>query len=191
MNAEFRVPPAAKSDLTPPEVLVTRLRRLVGVKFELTFKTRTDGSRVRNLVASTLEGYPLPKACAAGRYRIVPPKRKGLPRILREFLDTYIVTTGESYNLQVWNRNPAADSVQITFDDGPPLLSSDVRFAFVRVHPITSRIQTIVVLTPDYIVKSFGSFGKPTVKHQLMLALRPAIRSSPGVRRSCTTLICR
>ena len=41
------------------------------------------------------------------------PKQKGVPSFLREYIDTYIITTGNSYNLQVWNRNPNSASVQV------------------------------------------------------------------------------
>lgn len=100
----------------------------------------------------------------------MPPRGKGVPRILRELLDTYIVTSGDSYDLQVWNRSPSARSVLVEYDRGAPLLASDVRFVLVRVHTLTNRIGTIVVLTPDYIVRHFGDFGKPTVKHQLLIS---------------------
>lgn len=90
----------------------------------------------------------------------------------REFIETYLVTTGGSYNLQVWNRNPAAESLQIEFVSGAPLLANDVRFIFVRVDIITRRIRCVVVLTPDYIEKRFGKFGKPTIKQQMIITAR-------------------
>ncbi len=169
MNPDFGVPPLSAAHLTPPSVLVGRLAKLVGRNFPLTGKTRTDGSNTRKLVAAALEEFPLPRAAPAGSYRIVPPGKKGVPRILREFLDTYIVTSGLSYNLQVWNRNPNADSVQVEFAEGPSLLASDVRFVFVRVDMKTNKIRSVAILSPKYIVVNFGRFGRPTVKHQLII----------------------
>ncbi len=180
MNKEFRVPPANKASLTPPDVLAERLKGLIGADLRLSGKSRTDGANARKLVANTLEQYPLPSASLEGDYAIVPPKGKGIPSILREYVDTYIVTTGASYNLQVWNRNPTADSVQIEYTNGDQLSARDVRFVFVRVDPITHKIRAVLVLTPDYIEKTFGRFGVPTIKHQLIItaAARAAILAS-------------
>lgn len=172
MNPAFRLPPASRSALTPTRQLVRRLHRLIGQRFQLTRKTRTDGANIRKLVVATLESYPLPPAAEEGDYRIVAGRRKGLPRILREFLDTYIVTTGASYNLQVWNRNPAADSVQVEYRSGSALLASDARFALVRVSPNDFTIRSILILSPKYIERRFGRFGRPTVKQQLIITDR-------------------
>jgi hypothetical protein len=122
---------------------------------------------MRKLVAATLEQHPLPNECPADRYRIM--QKKGVPKILREYLDTYLVTTGDSYNLQVWNRNPASDAVQVEFDTGEPLRTADVRFVLVRVDPEKHVIRAIAILSPKYIVNEFGPFGKPTIKHQLII----------------------
>jgi len=102
----------------------------------------------------------------------VPPKRKGVPRLLREFVDTFIVTSGSSYNLQVWNRNPSQPLPQIEYSDGALLRANDVRLAFVRVDVARHKIRAIVVATPEYIVARFGKFGKPTVKEQLIILQR-------------------
>ncbi|HLX63398.1 MAG TPA: nuclease [Planctomycetota bacterium] len=167
----LKIPPESKLALTLPEKLVARFRSLIGVEFPLTFKTRTDGSNVRKLIANTLADDPnaLPLPCAIDGFKIVPPKSKGVPRIRLEFIDTYIVTSGDLYNLQVWNRNPASPSVQIEFGDGSHLLASDVRFVLVRVDTVMQRIRSVFILTPDYIVDRFGPFGKPTKKQQLII----------------------
>lgn len=169
MELIFSSPPQSKAILTPPDELARRLQPLVGMKFLLTLKTRTDGANLRKLVARTLGQHPLIRPCDPKNYKIVPPRAKGLPRILLEFIDTYIVTTGDTYNLQVWNRNPAADSIQIEYDVAEPLLASEVRFVLVRVDTRKHLIRSILVLTPDYIVERFGVFGKPTIKHQMMI----------------------
>lgn len=170
----MHTPPKRVSTLTAPTELASRLEPLIGQRFQLTGKTRTDGANLRKLVASTLAAGNLPPAAEAGDWRCVPPKGKGVPSLLREFVDTYIVTSGSSYNLQVWNRNPASPSVQIEYSDGSTLLANEVRFVLVRIDTMNHRVRCVVVLSPDYIVKRFGKFGKPTVKQQLIIT--PAAR---------------
>ena len=87
-------------------------------------------------------------------------------------IDTYIVTTGDSYNLQVWNRNPSVPSVQVEYKNGSKLLANEVRFILVKIDRKggKDRISAIVIMSPDYIVKNFGKFGKPTYKSQLIIS---------------------
>jgi len=172
VNTDLKIPPRSKSELTPPHSLVDKLSGLVGQPFKLTRKTRTDGSNARKLVAGVLEKDSLPLPAMAGDYMIVPPKGKGVPRILREYMDTYLVTSGNSYNLQVWNRNPVSDSVQIEYSSGETVSARDVRFVFLRADSSNNRIDSVVILTPDYIEKKFGKFGKPTLKHQMIIPSR-------------------
>jgi hypothetical protein len=167
------------------------LAALIGKPFPLTGITRTDGSNLRKYVARYLEeSGDLPDPAPEASWRILPPKKKGVPRLLREFIDTYIVTTGSSYNLQVWNRNPSEATPQIEYMDGSVLRASDVRFILTRVDVDRHVIRSIVVATPHYIVKHFGKFGKPTIKEQLIilpgarqkvLSLRPPILFYPDV----------
>lgn len=170
LNKIFKSPPALKTDLTAPETLCIKLKDLIGGKFELTGKTRTDGSNIRKLIASTLyDSNNLPSIAPKGTYEIIPPKGKGVPKILLEYIDSYMVTTGDTYNLQVWNRNPAAQSVQVEYSNGDVLLSADVRFVFTKISVLTNTIESITILTPKYITDHFGEFGKPTIKHQLLI----------------------
>jgi len=182
MDKRFKVPPRSKDLLTSPEEIANRLSCLIGHPFELTYKSRTDGSNVRKLVARTLSGGPLPESALKDSYSIMPPKGKGVPKILLEYLDTYIVTTGSSYNLQVWNRNPNIESVQVQYNDGSKLLANEVRFVFVKIDPAENVVSGIVVLTPDYIVERYGKFGKPTVKSQLIISstARQRVLSQPS-----------
>ena len=148
---------------------------------------------MRKAVALALEetaGLPVP--AVDGSWRILPPKRKGVPRLLREFVDTYIVTSGSSYNLQVWNRNPSEPTPQIEYSDGTLLRACDVRFILTRIDVDREVVRSLVVATPEYIVKHFGKFGKPTVKEQLIilprvrqqvLSLDPPILFHPDVSR--------
>jgi hypothetical protein len=170
MNKAFKLPPKYITLLTNPQELTQKLSGLVGKKFRVTGKTRTDGSNIRKLIAATLEESELPEAAETESYEIVPPKGKGVPKITREFIDTYIVTSGNSYNLQVWNRLPASNTLLIKYDSGESLKCTDVRFVFVRIDLAKSIVASVIVLTAEYIEKHFGKFGKPTIKHQLLIS---------------------
>lgn len=172
MAEDLGVPPESKRLLTRPDLLARRLKCVIGTRFPLSGKTRTDGSNLRKLVAGVLSSGKLPLAAQPHHWRCIVPKRKGVPRLLREFIDTYLVTSGESYNLQVWNRNPAAPAVQIEYADGSVLHAHEVRFVLVRVDPKSNLIRCVAVLSPEYIEGHFGSFGKPTVKEQLIISER-------------------
>lgn len=182
MNKAFKIPPKSISLLTNPDELTQRFSSLIGTEFKITGKTRTDGSNIRKIIASTLENTVLPEAAEIDSYEIVPPKGKGLPKITREFIDSYIITSGNSYNLQVWNRLPASNTLLIKFDSGESLKCSDVRFVFVKICLTKSIITSIVILTPKYIEQHFGKFGNPTTKHQLLISakVRKSINESPS-----------
>ena len=182
MEEDMYVPPQRTTALTPAAELASRLKPLIGQQFRLTGKTRTDGANLRKLVAATLASGKLPAAAKDDDWRCVPPKGKGVPSLLREYVDTYIVTSGDSYNLQVWNRNPASSSVQIEYTDGTTLLANQVRFVLVRIDTTSHRVRCVAVLSPDYIVSKFGKFGKPTVKQQLIItgAARQRVYDAPG-----------
>jgi len=169
MNKNFKIPPQSPELLTPPEELVKRLSKLIYTDFSLTGKTRTDGSKLRKLIASTLENYRLPEIALPDDYEIVPLKKKGIPKITREFIDTYMVTSGTNYNLQVWNRIPTSSSLLVQYETGETLRCRDVRFILVRIDIVKHQIVCIVILTADYIEQYFGKFGKPTIKHQLLI----------------------
>jgi hypothetical protein len=170
MNKDFKIPPKSVKTLTQSETLAKYFSEIVGQPFKLTGKTRTDGSNIRKLIASTLEKHSLPELADQGQFEIVPPKAKGVPKIAREFIDTYIVTSGTSYNLQVWNRIPATETLLIKYESGESLKCTDVRFVFVRIDTEKNKIASVVILTPEYIEEKFGKFGKPTIKHQLLIS---------------------
>lgn len=171
MNKNFKTPPKSSTKLTDASTLARYFSELIGKPFIVTAKTRTDGSNIRKMVASVLECNPLPELAESGSFEIVPPRGKGIPKITREFIDTYIVTSGTaSYNLQVWNRIPAAETLLIKYDSGDSLKCSDVRFVFVRIDMANNVIASVIILTPDYIEQRFGKFGKPTIKHQLLIS---------------------
>lgn len=170
MNKDFKNPPESIKMLTAPNDLAHYFSELIGKPFILTGKTRTDGSNVRKLIASVLEKYDLPPVAESSEYEIVPLKGKGVPKITREFIDTYMVTSGDTYNLQVWNRIPASPSLLIKYESGESLKCNDVRFVFVKIDIVKNAIASIIILTSEYIEQKFGKFGKPTIKHQLLLS---------------------
>lgn len=170
MEEILKRPPASKDQLTSPQDLAKKLQTLINRPFKLSGKPRTDGANLRKLIGSILATDSPPSAATSGDFKIIPPRKKGVPKILLEYIDTYVVSTGVSYNLQVWNRNPDSQSVQIEYDEGTQLNSSEIRFVLAKVDATLNIITGIVVLTPDYIVKKFGQFGRPTVKNQLMIS---------------------
>jgi len=174
MNEPLKIPPRSPRDLTLGKVIAQTLASLVGTTFKFApgkNKGRTDGSNLRKRVESILETTNLPPAAEDGSYTILPPKAKGVTRIRREWIDSFIVTSSNtSYNLQVWNRNPAEPMPQIEYSKGAMLRANDIRFALIRVDPKREFIRCVVVATPDYIVNHFGEFGKQTVKEQLIIA---------------------
>lgn len=175
MNKDFKIPPKKSSDLTPAKKIAETLKILIGTELKLTGKTKTDGSNFRKLVASVLETSTLPQKAENNEYVIIPPKKKGIPKITREFVDTYLVTSGKTYNLQVWNRIPASKSILIELLEDDNLRCVDVRFIFGKIDIEKKIISSIIILTPEYIVSNFGNFGKPTIKHQLLIS--PKIRN--------------
>lgn len=172
MNKEFKIPPHSPKELTTLEELQKRLESLIGIGFKLTGKSRTDGSNNRKMIAAKLEQYPLPNKADNDEYEIIPPKKKGVPKILREFVDTYIVTSGASYNLQVWNRIPSSESLLIKYESGESLKCTDVRLVMTKIDVTSNTVSAIIIVTPQYIESKFGKFGKPTVKHQLLISAK-------------------
>lgn len=170
MDEAFKIPPKSPKHLTEISKLPEILKRLVGSEFKLTGKTRTDGANIRKLIAKELMSKVLPEAANSGEYEIVPPKKKGVPKILRELIDSYTVTSGESYNLQVWNRIPNSKTVLIKYDSGESLKCDEVRYIFVKIDSQKNIISSIVILSAEYIETHFGKFGKPTIKYQLLIS---------------------
>lgn len=170
MDEAFKIPPKSPKHLTEISKLPEILKSLVGSEFKLTGKTRTDGANIRKLIAKELMSKVLPEAANSGEYEIVPPKKKGVPKILRELIDSYTVTSGESYNLQVWNRIPNSKTVLIKYDSGESLKCDEVRYIFVKIDSQKNIISSIVILSAEYIEMHFGKFGKPTIKYQLLIS---------------------
>jgi hypothetical protein len=170
MDKLFKIPPKSPAFLTDIKKLPQILKGLIGKDFKLTGKTRTDGANIRKLIAKELLNSGLPEGALDEEFEIVPPKKKGVPKMLRELIDTYTVTSGISYNLQVWNRIPNCKTVLVKYDSGASLKCDDVRYVFVKIDSEKSIIASIIILTADYIESKFGKFGRPTIKHQLLIS---------------------
>lgn len=165
-----KIPPKSILDLTSPQELMTKLHPLIGQHFPLTNHSRTDGNKFLHLIINTLMENIPPKPANKQDYNVIPPKRKGVPKFLREYIDTYIITSGTKYNLQVWNRNPDTDMPQVEYPNSGDLLrSKDVRLVFGKINMQTEVIESIFIASPHQIVEKFGKFGIPTVKYQLII----------------------
>lgn len=170
MDKAFKIPPQSPKSIISPKALTSCLQKLVGTSFHMTGKPRADGSALRKLISKTIFEKGLSAEANIEDFEIIPPRQKGIPRLLRELIDTYLVTTGESYNLQVWNRIPNSNSVLVQYACGDKILCKNIRFVFVKIDTTNEVIESIIVLTAEYIETHFGKFGKPTIKHQLMIS---------------------
>ncbi len=168
--ADFKIAPLDKNDVINGEMLAKKLECLIGQQFPLVNKPRTDGSTLRKLLVKTLDDGSVMLA-DKNDYTVIPPKGKGMPRLLACLCDSYIVTSGDVYNLQVWNRFPNAEADLVVYKNGMPSIKcSDIRFIFVRIDVATHLICSIIVATPGYIVGKFGPFGVPTIKYQMIIS---------------------
>lgn len=156
------------SMLDDNDELIRIFSTLIGTEFVLTGKTRTDGANLRTLIFNTLIKNKKYSLLEEKEYEILTEKGKGLPRILPEFLDTYIITNNKDYNMQVWNRIPDSNMPLIKYkNSGQILTCKNIRYLMVKID--NNRIVEILLLTPDYITNNFGKFGVPTIKHQLII----------------------
>ena len=168
--ANFKNPPIGKNDVIGGKALAQKLRSLIGQKFPLSDKPKTNGSNLRKILIKTLDDGSI-KEANRNDYVIIPIKGKGLPHLLACLSDAYIVTTGDAYNLQVWNRLPDTQDVLIRYCNGKaPIKCQDIRFIFVKIDVTTQTISAIVVASPQYIVSKFGPFGIPTIKYQMIIS---------------------
>ncbi|MGX0916198.1 nuclease [Staphylococcus hominis] len=168
----MKLPPNSLEEITSTDELINILNPLIGQKFELTGKTRTDGSNMRKLIQNTiLESKNKNDSINENLKNCIIPN-KGVPKLLNELIDTYIVTSGNNYNLQVWNRNPSVKSVLIDYNNNNKqnIYITDIRYILIKVSPEKQVIESITILSGDYISQKFGSFGVPTIKHQFILS---------------------
>jgi hypothetical protein len=170
MEKIFNIPPKNPQNVISTKDLAICLKSLIGKSVKMTGKPRTDGSTIRKIVMKCLSAYHTCETAKAVEYEIIPHRRKGLPRLLLELVDTYIVTSGTYYNLQIWNRFPNSKSALIEYKDGKKIRSNDIRLVFLKINLQKSIIESIAILTPEYIEKKFGQFGNPTIKHQIIIS---------------------
>lgn len=163
--------PKTKSSVLRLDELTDRLRPLVGTHIALTRKPRTDGANIRKLVSDTITDR-VHNALDESQYEVLPPRGKGIPRLLLELIDTYVVTSGDTYNLQVWNRIPNSDTPLIRYQNDEAIYARDIRLVLIKVDLLHGLIESIVIMTPEYIENVFGVFGKPTIKQQLLVSNR-------------------
>lgn len=161
--------PVSLNGVISGETIAKELEKLIGSSFKLTFKARTDGSNLRKRITDVLSELIVSVADEKD-YTILAPKGKGIPRLLAVLADTYIVTSGQSYNLQVWNRIPNSGSPLIAYKNGETLSSKDIRLILVKINMLNQTIDSIITMTPEYIENKFGVFGKPTIKNQLLIS---------------------
>lgn len=168
--SKIKLAPLNKVDVLTGEELSQKLQSLVGSKFPLTDKPRTNGSKLRKIITKVLDDETLSVADKKD-YDVVPQKGKGVPQLLACLSDSYIVTTGEVYNLQVWNRLPDTSNDLIRYhNDNPSIQCKDIRFIFAKIDMDSKTISSIIVATPEYIVNKFGKFGVPTIKYQMIIS---------------------
>lgn len=177
MKIDMRIPPKSKSAVIDGKKLAEALKVLVGHSFPLTDKPRTNGSTLRKMIEE-LFADKLGETATSADYKVIPYKKKGIPRLLSILADSYIVTSGDNYNLQVWNRFPNSGNVLIRYSNNERILCKDIRLILTKVDTDDKTIKSIIVCSPQYIVKKFGKFGVPTMKYQLII--------SPGSRSTIT-----
>lgn len=168
--SNLKLPPINKKDVIDGKALAGKLQTLIGQKFPLTNKPRTNGANLRKTISAILDDGTIHTA-NKGDYSIIPIKGKGVPHLLACLCDSYIVTTGNSYNLQVWNRFPNSDNILVRYSNNQdPIRCKDIRFIFIKIDPVQKVILSVIVATPTYIVNKFGAFGVPTIKYQMILS---------------------
>lgn len=169
------IPPSNKAMLLDGKTLAQKLHALIGTSFPLSGKPRTDGAKLRRLIASTLQDSAIENA-EPNTYKVIPPKKRGIPKLLKYLADSFLVTTGDTYNLQVWNRIPNSKSILIKYQDRTVIRCKDIFCIMVKIDIQLQSIESIIVATPQYIEHKFGKFGVPTIKYQAII--NPTTRSS-------------
>lgn len=162
--------PEAKDTVISGNDLAKKLQVLIGTSFALTDKPRTNGATLRKIISKIIDDSSV-RIADKEQYSVIPYKGKGVPHLLACLCDSYIVTTGDAYNLQVWNRLPNSNNTLIRYNNGnAPIKCKDIRFIFVKIDTTNKTISSIIIATPEYVVKKFGTFGVPTIKYQMIVS---------------------
>lgn len=167
--SNLSLPPENVLEVLSGKELADKLYPLIGTSFPLVGNPRTNGSKLRKIIARQLDDESV-KVAKKGDFEIIPLKRKGIPKLLALLADSYIVTTGKNYNLQVWNRFPNTTNILVEYkNNNATIKCNDIRFILAQIDSEKQQIRTIIVATPQYIVDLFGIFGVPTMKYQLII----------------------
>lgn len=168
------IPAATLSDALSGEQLAEKLQGLIGRDFKLSGKPKTDGSTLRKMVETELASCGMPLA-EDSEYKVFPLKKKGVPKLVRYMAESFIVTTGTTYNLQVWNRVPNSRRTLIKYNNGDRIRCCDINCVMVKIDVDNSKVASIIVASPKHIESNFGKFGVPTIKYQAII--NPTTRS--------------
>lgn len=172
MKRNYNAPISKDAAMTGPK-LADCLKSLIGKEFVTSRKPRTDGASLRKMIEAVLATHNV-EIADESTYHVVPKKGKGVPKMLRYLADSYIVTKGTSYNLQVWNRIPNSLKTLIKYADGSKIRSCDILLILVKIDTEKNIISSIIVATPKHIEHCFGKFGVPTIKYQAII--NPSVR---------------
>lgn len=168
------IPAATLDAALSGEQLAEKLQGLIGRDFKLSGKPKTDGSTLRKMVETELASCDMPLA-EDSEYKVFPLKKKGVPKLVRYMAESFIVTTGTTYNLQVWNRVPNSRRTLIKYNNGDRIRCCDINCVMVKIDVDNSKIASIIVASPKHIESNFGKFGVPTIKYQAII--NPTTRS--------------
>ena len=135
----------------------------------MTGKPRTDGAYLRNLIGDTLAEANIELA-ETNSYTVVPIKKKGIPKTLKYLAESFLVTTGKTYNLQIWNRIPNSRNTLVKYKTGEAIRCQNINCILVKIEMESQKIDSIIVASPKYIERKFGKFGVPTIKFQAIIS---------------------
>ena len=89
MDKSFQIPPQLPTMAMSVEKLISSLKPLLGTSFHLTGKPRTNGSTLRKLISNALLLNGLSPEAEAGNFEFISPKKKGVPKLIREMVDIH------------------------------------------------------------------------------------------------------
>ena len=165
------IPPKSKTCSFTGEQLANKLQVLIGKDFQIKGKPRTDGANLRNLIEDILTKEHVELA-ETDSYTIMPIKKKGIPKTIKYLAESFLVTTGKSYNLQVWNRIPNSRNILVKYKTKEAIRCQDINCILVKINTEIQKIDSIIVASPKYIERKFGKFGVPTIKFQAIISAR-------------------
>lgn len=169
------IPPKSKNETFTGKELANQLQVLIGKSLLITGKPRTDGSHLRKLIENALQDSKVELA-ASSTFKVIPPKKRGIPKSTKYLADSFLITSGDKYNLQVWNRIPNSSNVLIKYHNGSSIRCKDINCILVKIDLEQQNIESIIVMSPQYIEHKFGKFGIPTIKYQAII--NPATRNT-------------